>query len=215
MAAWTPPVTRSPGYVVTDDDWNDVQNNLSYLYPLYKKTSAKTVAGTTSATDLLNGEVTIPAGELGVSGIVRLTAWGDFKQDSAANRDVPTFRLGLGATTLIDTNNAGAAIALINATRFGWRIVCEIQNLGAANSQWATIDGWLTFANSGAGAAYSVFTTGEGVASFPGAGFASYLGSNSGAVDTTASCALTLKVLNANNSADYETKLLGALVELL
>ncbi len=35
------------------------------------------------------------------------------------------------------------------------------------------------------------------------------------AVDTTAACALALNVKNANSNASYETKLVGALVELL
>lgn len=222
--SWTAPVTRATGYIVLATDWNAVQNNLLLLDRIYaKKTTAKTVNGTTTATDLLNGEFTVAAGDMGTDRILRLTAWGDWKQNSGADRDVPGFRFALGASTILDSNNTGGNNAMASATRYGWRIVCEIQNLGATNSQQANLSGELALESTSANPVDGQgFATGNGAiilntaAGGPGtAGLVKYEGQATSAVDTTAACALTLKVVNNNSSANYETKLLGALVELL
>lgn len=188
-----------------------------------RKTTAKTVAGTTTATDLLNSEFTLPAGAMSTNKVVRLTAWGDWKQNSGADRDVPAFRFALGASTILDTNNTGANNALASATRYGWRVVCEIMNLGATNSQMAYLSGGLALESGSANPVDAqLFTTGEGsialVTAAGGPGTPAqikYEGFATSAVDTTASCAVTLKVVNNNNSANYETKLFGALLEVI
>lgn len=201
------------GIPVDPDELVDVDTINSWARGYFRKTTAKTVAGTTTATDLLNGEFTLPAGALSTDRILRLTAWGDWKQNSGAARDFPRFQLILDSTTLIDTDNSGVAAASNVATRWGWRVVCEIQNLGAANSQWATFTGRITYGYNADGVA--LFATGEGMSIAWPTGSGSWDGGNAGAVDTTAACALILKVINANNSANYETKLYGALVEII
>lgn len=184
---------------------------------IYRKTTAKTVAGTVTETDLLNGEIIVAANAIGVSGVLRLTAWGDWKNNSGAGADLPRFKLKLGGTTLLDTGITGVNAALDNATRRGWRMTCEIENLGAANSQWATLDLRLELgSNLGGGGR---FTTGEGTYISSSAGFSNAiafaLGGNSGAVDTSVAAALVLSVINASASASYDTVLKGALVEVV
>lgn len=201
------------GIPVSVGELVDVPTINSWARGYLRKNTAKTVNGTTTATDLLNGEFTLPAGALSTDRVLRLSAWGDWKQNSGADRDIPLFRLGLAATTLLDTNNLGVAAVTNTTTRYGWRIVCEIQNLGAANSQWAT----LTGVSAGAVALTEgvAFTTGNGWTTLSTWGAITYTGGDAGSVDTSASCAVTLKVVNANNSANYETKLYGALLEVI
>lgn len=187
-----------------------------------RKTTSKAVNTSTTATDLLNGEFTLPAGAMGTDKIVRLTAWGDWKQNAAAVKDIPTFRLLLGGTTLIDTGNLGTANAEQIATRYGWRIQCEIQNLGATNSQQAYFSGLIHYLADNAGPLQNAFNTGNGVVTFPsvsGPGSSAvtiYDGGNTGlTVDTTVACAVVLNVVNAFSNANYETKLYGALCEVI
>lgn len=202
------------GELITADTIN------SWARGYFRKTTSKTVAGTTTATDLLNGEFTLPAGALSTDKILRLTAWGDWKQNSGAARDIPGFIINLGGgTDLIDTNSIGSNVAANAATRYGWRIVSEIQNLGSDSSQRCNFSGNIDFLAAGVEDAVA-FTIGDGItmALNPGAsamGYASYDGGRTTSADTSAACALTLEVYNANNSANYETKLYGALVEII
>ena len=201
------------GIPVTVGELVDTPTINTWARGYFRKTTAKTVNTTTTATDLLNGEFTLPAGALGTNKVLRLTASGDWKQNSGASRDVPRFVFKLGATTLLDTGNTGSNAVTAAATRYGWRIVCEAQNLGAANSQWSTLTGMLV--TSAATPASADFTTGEGRLWVNDVFGCFYSGGNSTAVDTSASLAVVLNVINANNSANYETKLYGALVEII
>lgn len=182
----------------------------------YRKTTAKTVNTSVAETDLLNGEITIGAGVLGTSGLLRLTAWGDFLNNAgAANR--PQLKLKLGGTTLIDIG-AGASTTA-SATRFGWRVVAEIMNEGAANAQLANMVWRIGGMQSGTGNGVNGVATGEGAESyvyFAGTGIL-FVGEafNTATKDTSVAQALALTVTNASASASYETKLFGAVVEVL
>lgn len=180
----------------------------------YRKTTAKTVNTTTAATDLLNGEITLGAGVLSTNKIARLSAWGDWKQNSGGAAAPPRFQVLLGGTTLLDTGTAGTCANA--ATRYGWKIVVEIMNLGATNVQLLNMQVDLSASVTASGE--TVFTTGEGVFQlFTGSalGFAKAEGYNAGAKDSTAALALVLNVINGSANANYETKLFGALVEIL
>ena len=184
----------------------------------YRKTTSKTVNTTVTATDLLNGEITVGAGVMGTTGVLRITAWGDFLQNAAAGP--PRWQLVFGGTTIFDTSTNGTVAA--NATRSGWRLVAEIGNLGVANAQLASIAGWVGLSGGSTGFGFTSFTTGEGQYAGVGIGasttnVAGYLinGTNTAAVDTTAANALVLNVINGSASATYETKLFGALVEVI
>lgn len=188
-------------------------------YGAYRKTTSKQVVNTVTETDLLNGEITVAANAIGASGVLRLTLFGDWKQNSGAATDVPRLKLKLGATTLLDSNVTGSTVAANSSSRTAWRFVCEIANLGAANSQWVTLLGELPY-GFGTTTGAAAFTTGEGVltammVSATQTGFARYFGSNSGAVDTTAAqvLAFTVTLPTANVSVDMTLK--GALVEIV
>lgn len=185
-----------------------------------RKTTAKTVNTTTTATDLLNGEFTLPAGAMGTTKVVRVTATGDWLSNAGSAKDVPRFQFGLGGTTLLDTGVTGIAIAGNTAQRSSWRFEWEIQNLGAANSQQAYLTGALTYSAQGTTVSSHYFSGSDGAVFIDNYGAGqparvSYDGGHTAAVDTTASCAVTLKVINASNSATYETQLLGALLEVI
>lgn len=182
----------------------------------YRKTSAKQVVSTVTETDLLNGEITVGAGVMGATGVLRLTAWGDMVNNSAATQASVRLKLKLGATTLFDTNSV-AAIWTSTAARFGWKVVAEIVNLGAANSQWGTLN-FETILGAGANGAAG-FVTGEGdfLVSLVtgGAGIYKAFGGAASAVDTTIAQALALSVILPAANANLDMTLKGALVEVI
>lgn len=179
--------------------------------PTYRKTTAKVVNTTVGATDLLNGEITIAAGQMGATGLLRLTAFGDFINNSGGPVAGPRFQLLLGGTTLLDTNALTAFTA--SAGRFGWNLTAEILNL-SASSQVASMDRRM-YAGSGLVAAQTTWTTGEGGGTTTSNSALDW-GVNSGlSVNTAVACALVLNTINGSANAAYETKLLGALVEII
>ena len=207
------------GIPVSVGELVDVPTINSWARGYLRKNTAKAVNATTSPTDLLNGEFTLPAGAMGTTKVVRLTAWGDWLQHVGADKPIPGFQLLLGGTTLLEASAPGVNVVSSNTTRQPWRIVCEIQNLAAANSQRANFAGRLLH-NSNNIAASGVFLTGEGLTfvnalGSSGNGWSTYDGTNATAVDTTASCALLLNAVNSYSDANYETTLYGALVEII
>lgn len=181
----------------------------------WRKTTAKTVNNTVTETDLLNGEVTIDAGAVSTNRMLRMVAWGDLLNNTGATQHLPRFKLGLGATTLLDTGSDGGVIGwLADTARRPWKIEAEVLNLGAANSQWATIRGEIYLDSSASN--HVAFTTGEGqYESGTASRHVSFLGANSAAVDTTAAVALVLSVILPTASANLEMKLHGATVEVV
>lgn len=181
----------------------------------YAKTTSKTVNTTVAATDLLNGEITIAAGAMGTTGLCRLTAWGDWKQNAGGTAAPPRLQLVLGGTTLLDTGTSGLGADV--ATRFGWEVNATILNLGAANSQTSK----LAFRGgmNVSGLPGNTFTTGVG--NYTGVSNVAFsildaVGTNaSTALDTATSKTLVLNVINGSANANYETKLFGAVVEIV
>lgn len=182
----------------------------------YRKTTAKTLNTSVAETDLLNGEITVGAGVMGSNGVLRFTADGDMLMNAAGPVGTPRFKLKLGGTTLLDTNTI-ATFLTTNASRFGWKFVCEIGNLGATNSQWSSLQG-LYMTGTGASAA-AAFTTGAGyqlgtlVAG--GLGSVQLQGGGASAVDTTASKLLEFTVILSSSSVNHEISLKRGLVEVL
>jgi hypothetical protein len=182
----------------------------------YRKTTAKAVNTTTAGTDLLNGEITVGAGVLGTTGVLRLTAFGDWLQNSGGAAAAPRFQLVLGGTTIFDTGALAVTFAN-NASRFGWEINAKIVNTGSASAQASTFNVILTTGNGPSGAITTTFTVGEGNIEIA-SGFQTVRGqaaNPSTTVNTAASAALALNVINGSASATYETKLIGALVEVV
>jgi hypothetical protein len=188
----------------------------------YRKTTAKAVTNTVTETDLLNGEIQVAGNVLGTTGVMRLTASGDWVNNSGGAADVPRFKLKLGAgppTVILDSSVMGATIAAASASRFGWKIVAETANLGATNSQWTDVRIDLSFSASSTAASVAAFATGEGnyQAVYTGSqkGYAIGVAGNTSAIDTTAAMNVILSVINPTASATCETKLYRALVEII
>jgi hypothetical protein len=180
-----------------------------------KKTTAKVVNTTNAPVDLLNNEIILPAGALGTARALRLSAHGDWKQNSGGPNDVPRFQLALGGTILLDTG-APFGVQLPNvATRYGWWIDAVIAEVnGATNQQSCSLKGHVTHGLI-AQVAGIVFAVGEGTytcwpsGTVPGA-YAAFEGWNAGAKDATAALALALNVVNPSAAAGYEVVLKDA-----
>lgn len=181
----------------------------------YRKTSTKTVVSSVAETDLLNGEVTIGAGALAANRAIRLTAWGDWVNNTGSTQVMPRLKLKLGGATLLDLGASLGSTFTTAATRFPWKVVCEIANLTAA-TQWATMCG---MAGVSAAASLAAFpATGAGYIAMSvasGVGAIAIDAAAAGAVDTTAACALALTVINGVSNASYDTTLKAALVEIV
>jgi hypothetical protein len=185
----------------------------------YRKTTSKQVLNSVVETDLLNGEITIGAGAMSTNRILRLTARGDWTNNSAAARDVPRFKVKLGATTLLDTSITGALVVGAGAFREPWRMDITIANLGATGSQWVQMNGAIAFVSAGVFGA-AAFVTGNGTTTtLAGAAAAernaSYEGSNTTAVDTTIAQLLALTVINPTATATCDVTLAHAFVEIV
>jgi hypothetical protein len=206
----------SSGQVLTASDASDVQWSAGRT--IYRKTTAKAVNTTTAATDMLNGEITVAAGAMGSTGVLRVAAWGDWLQNTGAAAAAPRFQLLFGGTTLIDTGALTASSAGFGATRFGWMIDAVIANANATNAQTAKWTHDLSCQAVTLSGSFAAFTVGKGVLNGFGTTCATQRGiaENDGfAIDTSVAKALALNVINGSASASYETKLLGATVEVL
>lgn len=180
----------------------------------YRKTTTKTVVSSTTATDLLNGEITIGAGVMGTTGTLKLRAWGDLLINAGSTPSGQRFQVVFGGTTLIDTNTTNGVT--LSATRGSWWVEVDIANLGAANSQTTRFRGMI-YAPGGLGSGGgSAFTTGKGANARANINGVDYQGINTGtSVNTANSCALVLNVINGVNSASYDTVLYSASVEVI
>lgn len=184
----------------------------------YRKNTPLAVNNTTTETDLLNGQITIGASVMGPTALLRLTAWGDTLQNTGGYlTTMPRFKLKLGATTLIDT---GAAVGSPNGwawgtTRWGWRLITEIFNLSATSQEvHFRLDLMYALGNPLTSLA---FVAGVGTYANPGSTLNSAVaeGFNAASVDTTVAEALAFTVINPTASTNMETKLIGALVEII
>lgn len=181
----------------------------------YRKTTAKTVNSSIAETDLLNGEITLAAGVLGLSGCARFTAWGEILNNNAVSANGPRFKLKLGGTTLIDSNVLNCAWQNV-ATRGAWRVAVEIMNLGATNSQCVSFEMLYTLGYLGAGGgACLALSTGNGNHWVTPSGNGGINGSTAAAIDSTAAKLLEFTVTLPVSAATMECKLTGALVEVL
>jgi hypothetical protein len=180
----------------------------------YRKATPKTVNTTVAATDLLNGEITIGAGVMGTNKVVRLAAWGDCLNNSGGIIAMPRFQVQMGGVTIIDTGAGSATGWNASATRADWTLEMLVQNAAAASQ---TVKLTLVINNYAANTAASVaFTTGTGgYLTIANAGVLAS-GVNSGlTIDTTTSKLLALNIINPSANALCETKLFGALVEVV
>ncbi len=186
--------------------WDTGSTWVSFLAnPRYVKTTVKDVNTTAAATDLFNGEITIGAGVLGTDKIAHIKVWGDYLNNTGADRQ---FTLGLkyGATYMWKTLNVSAIGA--SATRRAWLFEAELSAQGATNVQTlggrfsisanvaATVAGTGNIDTAGTSSAHPQFATFYGTA----------------AEDSTAAKALVLEVTHSTSSANLSMRLEGAVV---
>jgi hypothetical protein len=181
---------------------------------LYRKVTTKTINNTVAETDLLNGEITIAANLLGANGALRLTVEGEYMQNTGGPQTSPRFKLKFGATTVFDATGVAANITS-SGSRFGYKFVVEIANVGATNAQWVTLLGNYIqgLAGNGAGGFAGGMTTQILVAG--GVGPTNIQGALATAEDTTAAKALQLTVILGNAAVTHEITCKRALVEVL
>jgi hypothetical protein len=188
----------------------------------FRKSTEQSIVNTVSELDLLNGVGLVPANTLGLNKHLQIKFWGDWKQNSGSNYNVPRFKLklGSGGTVILDTNVLSAACVFNDANRWGWGIVVDIVNRGAANSQVVSLEGWIAFiqtVSTNAGVAYSQFAVGEGSMTAPLAGGtinvpvrAAFGGVSLATIDTSVDMAVVLAVINPVAHASVDTRLIGA-----
>lgn len=182
-----------------------------------RKTADKAVTNSVTETDLLNGEFTVAAGAMSTNKLVRVTAWGDFTNNSGAARDLPRFKVKLGATptTVIDISpTAGSLNASASISKRGWKFVIEIMNKAATNSQTIWLGGDLQFVPAAALNSNFAAATGVGALNVV-AGVGMYMVGNIATIDTTAAMSVQFAVINPTAVATYETALRGAIMELI
>lgn len=185
--------------------------NLPAGLTTYRKSAATAVNNTIVATDLLAGSMSAIAA-LTTTNVIQFEAEGDFLQNASVGVALPRLQLVFGGTTLIDTNVPTTAVGQ-SATRYAWRVKATIRNLGATNSQQVFFE-MVGTAKTGGTANQVAFTTGTGIyhTLVWAATDWEYIarGYNTAAVDTSATKALVLNVINGTASVNYETKLFGA-----
>ena len=193
----------------------------SWARGFLRKTTSKTVVSTVSATDLLNSEFSVPAGAMGVDRILRLTAYGDTKNQTGSTQATPMWELDFGSASV-----QGAALLSTWASSSGrhtWRAVATIANLGATGAQWINLvvesivlQPSAASTNTGGGN-----HQGTSWSMNPNTGLGTGLGplntnvSYQSAIDTTGSVALALKVTLPTSNSNCDVTLLGALCEII
>lgn len=202
-------------WTVTDDPGNASVDVSVAALAVQRKLTAKKIVSTTSPTDLLNGEFTLPAGVLGA----RLTCWGDLFNNDVGSLATPGFALMLGATKLFDTGVI-ATTWNTSASRIGqWRFVIELVTLGT-NSQRASISGLMPIVPVGQVAVD--FATGQGLYSIAGPGSGTLgcrtgtiVGGGSGTASTSIAQQLALDVTLPVSNANVDVMLFAATLEYL
>jgi len=171
-----------------------------------RRNSTKDVVNTTTETDLLNGDIDIPANALGPNGIALLFAEGDWLNNSGATPTI-TLKVKLGATTIWAATSG--AIPSSGAARGFWSACIAIQNAGATNSQ--LLVGSFSANQQGSSAA----STGTGGWGSGNLIIAEAAMGGSAAEDTTSLKNLALTVTwsaaNANNSIRNHRAILNVL----
>jgi hypothetical protein len=194
----------------------------------FTKLTEKVVSNTILPVDLLENQWTIPGGTLNTDQHISFWASGDWLQQTGANRPGPSFHLDwstavpVGGASIFDSilDAGGAAVVGDDARRFGWFIYAEIQALGSATSQWASV-----FAGSASSGSRTITGGGVGTLNWQGATALDPLGvggtgyahfhswgtCNYGlAINTAVDWQLHLKVLNQFASVNYSTRFKAA-----
>lgn len=164
-----------------------------------------TVDVVSSATETIVYARTIAGGTLGTNRVARLSLNGDFLNNTGGFQQI-IIRVKLGGTTLYDSNTSSSIDA--SASRRAWRMVFEVGNLQASNSQFMSGN----FSMSRAGSA----TTGIGSIGVALDALDSGYGMNgTSSIDTSVDRTLEVTVQNSANSANMSFRKRLGVLELL
>lgn len=180
-----------------------------------RKTTTKTVVSSVTETDLLNGEITIPANAMGANGIVKLKMYGTLFNNRGSDTGFPRLRLKHGGTTFFDISPAGNILGNNTATN-GWWLELMIANAGATNSQNY---GWMFGMDLiGVGGGGGLFNAGLGTwlnsAPSGGVGWFSATGANTGSKDTSSAQTIEFTTVLPVSDANVNMKLNNAIAEI-
>lgn len=98
---------------------------------IYRKTSTTDLVNSVVQTDLAAGALTIAANAMGANGIVKISAWGDYKNNTGSTQQI-SLGTTFGGVVVFLTTNFGITTS---ASRFPWNIQWWICNQGATNAQ--------------------------------------------------------------------------------
>jgi hypothetical protein len=188
-------------------DATDVQ--WSYQGGIYRKTTPKIVNNTIVETDLLNGEITIAAGVLGTTGMLRLTVFMDILNNSGGIASW-RFKVKLGGVVVFDSGAYNVTNS--GSPRTSARMQFEMLNTGAANANVCSVRFVLPAISL---ANFSQVGTGTPADAGSGEKFNISEGTGTSAIDTATSKLLEVTVTHGTAAATIETKLYGAVVEVL
>lgn len=166
----------------------------------YRKVTQKDVVNIASATDLLNGEITLAAGVLGTTGRAFCVLSGDYLNNTGGTQTLQ-LEIKIGTTSVWKSN---ALSLTASAVRRSWHMIFEITEASATNAQWlggsfvlSDITAPVTgFGAITAGAVTAAFTSGNGA-----------LG-----IDATAALALVVNCIHGAANANLSMRLNEAVV---
>lgn len=121
----------------------------------HDKTTLKTISNSAALTDLLNGEITIPANELGANGFVLFFLGCDIQNNSGIDGYIAELSLKFGATSIC--GGGGAILDSMQPGVRGLGIFGCLANVGSISSQVGVMlalltgVGGLTYGNGGSG----------------------------------------------------------------
>jgi hypothetical protein len=204
MPDWTNPRSWSVGDVLTAADTNTYIRDNTPLF--YWKTTEKKVTGTSTETDLLNGEITIAANAMGLNRRLSFWAVGDLVC-SGSDAAPPNFTMKLGSTSLASTGDtSGVRHITASAGRIPWVVYAEIQQMNAVAVQEFSLVGFFSFS-----ATSMNWNAGRGFYGIPEAWF---YGRNNTAVNMAVAQSLAFTVANGSPNSGYETRLASAKIAI-
>ena len=207
--AWTPPRDWSVGEIPSAAQFNQyIRDNMNWVVrPADIKSTQKEIVNSGGVIDLLNGEITIPAGYMGTNGSVYGFMMGDYLNHSGSSRTL-TIGMTFGATTIYGDTSGSIPT---NTARHNWWCEFTIANLGATNLQFMMGEFYWTTA-AGATTGIGDLATTAGSSAGP---WAIPFGSNGTfAEDTTTAKNITFTAQHSTGDPELSIRLKYASFEL-
>lgn len=209
-AAWTAPRTWVTSELVTSSIMNThVRDNFLAVARVFdRNTSTPNVVSDALENTIITKS--IPGGTIGTSGVLRLTALGDYLNNSGVVRTL-TPRVKFGGTTLWGSVSADIAVS---ANRRSFRLVCELSSVLATNVQFMAGLLQLGPAGSGANGGFQGDAT-DGALAAAESLVMPIASSGTVAIDTTSAQTLLVSVQHSASDPNLSLRLHSHMIELL